>query len=472
MPGKVLHIFDFDGTLFRSPEPNPKLWTHSLLGKIKSPPSQSGLGWYQELITLQAPYVHENPDISWFNPPILEKCRKSLADPDAITVLLTGRQTVYEQRVKHILEGANLTFHHYGLKPGGYIFTMDFKLNFISDLRQKYKDDLSKIIIYEDRMEHASKFENFLKRLKIDCEVVKVEPNVTYLDRDMEIELVKRLIEVNSPTLQLVAIPNYTGLILNKESRDNLLSWVPPPPQWVVTAHHMTMALGNQPIPGEQIKPGDEGEIEITHVGFDTRSLVVKVVGLPSTNTIPHVTIAHVPDAKPADSNDVIEWVPVEDLAKNGGVLAQHLYVPAQVSVVTITSTSTSTPTSNSTSISTSESTSIAVTETIVQPPIPNTPLLTLKTSLPEHARLRGTIHVENVYNFAGVVRAPDPAQDLFPKGVSIGEVVKKRHPEIQGKEIGAVIKKVREWALGRKGEEIRVEEIEDFIKNVDISNL
>jgi hypothetical protein len=93
--------------LFRSPEPNPKLWTSGLLGKIKAAPAQSGLGWYQELITLQAPYlislatvpeillliiryVHENPDASWFNPSILEKCRSSLSDPNAITGISGG----------------------------------------------------------------------------------------------------------------------------------------------------------------------------------------------------------------------------------------------------------------------------------------------------------------------------------------------------------------------------------------------
>jgi len=88
---------------------------------------------------------------------------------------------------------------------------------------------------------------------------------------------------------------------------------------------------------GEQLKLGDQGEIEITHVGFDTRSLAVKVIGVPSTNAIPHVTIAHAPNAKPAGSNEIREWISVEDLVKNAGALAQRVYVP-------VTNVNTSTP--------------------------------------------------------------------------------------------------------------------------------
>ncbi len=38
----TLNIFDFDGTLFRSPEPNPMLWSKDTLGKLLSTPHQQG----------------------------------------------------------------------------------------------------------------------------------------------------------------------------------------------------------------------------------------------------------------------------------------------------------------------------------------------------------------------------------------------------------------------------------------------
>ncbi len=44
----TLNIFDFDGTLFRSPEPNPMLWSKDTLGKLLSTPHQQG----------NAPFIH------------------------------------------------------------------------------------------------------------------------------------------------------------------------------------------------------------------------------------------------------------------------------------------------------------------------------------------------------------------------------------------------------------------------------
>ena len=34
----VVRIFDFDGTIFKSPLPSKKMWSNSLLGKIMTPP--------------------------------------------------------------------------------------------------------------------------------------------------------------------------------------------------------------------------------------------------------------------------------------------------------------------------------------------------------------------------------------------------------------------------------------------------
>lgn len=43
-----LNIFDFDGTLFRSPEPNFTKWSAEAVGKLKGHPTTGGLGWFQE----------------------------------------------------------------------------------------------------------------------------------------------------------------------------------------------------------------------------------------------------------------------------------------------------------------------------------------------------------------------------------------------------------------------------------------
>ena len=76
---------------------------------------------------------------------------------------------------------------------------------------------------------------------------------------------------------------------------------------------------------------------------------------------------------------------------------------------------------------------------------------------------------METMFNYAGAARA-EAAYDPFPKGVSVGQLIKKRHPTIQGKAIGGVVSQVRAWSQGRV--DIRVEEIEEFINNIDLDSL
>jgi HAD domain family 1 in Swiss Army Knife RNA repair proteins len=101
-------------------------------------------------------------------------------------------------------------------------------MNFIRDLINKYQDDIGKVILYEDREEHAIKFEAFLKYISpsafiflfiargqhIDCEVVRVVPTVTFIPEDQEIELVRILMEKNTPQLKISEIPKYTGIFI------------------------------------------------------------------------------------------------------------------------------------------------------------------------------------------------------------------------------------------------------------------
>lgn len=39
-----------------------------------------------------------------------------------------------------------------------------------------------------------------------------MEPDVTYVNREQELEMVNKLIEKNSPRLQLIETPAYTGI--------------------------------------------------------------------------------------------------------------------------------------------------------------------------------------------------------------------------------------------------------------------
>ncbi|KAJ1562480.1 hypothetical protein HK096_009196 [Nowakowskiella sp. JEL0078] len=66
LPSK-LFIFDFDATLFRSPLPNPDLWSTKFVNSLVG-----DCGWFVEPRTLASPQIPETPDASWFDEKILD----------------------------------------------------------------------------------------------------------------------------------------------------------------------------------------------------------------------------------------------------------------------------------------------------------------------------------------------------------------------------------------------------------------
>ncbi|KAJ1662150.1 hypothetical protein GGF38_003387, partial [Coemansia sp. RSA 25] len=80
-----LSIFDFDNTLFKSPQANPKLWDQKLIGMLLS----TDLGWFQDSRTLSAPYLQYTDD-HWIGP-IEELVQAESERDDTLVVLLTGR---------------------------------------------------------------------------------------------------------------------------------------------------------------------------------------------------------------------------------------------------------------------------------------------------------------------------------------------------------------------------------------------
>lgn len=93
---------------------------------------------------------------------------------------------------------------------------------------------------------------------------------------------------------------------------------------WKMFCHHMTIQFPGTP---EYVKQYLETEqkLEVTHVGVNDKVVAVRVVGFPSTNKIPHVTVAvNVPaGGKPVMSNDIKDWTPVDNGPKLRGTVKE-----------------------------------------------------------------------------------------------------------------------------------------------------
>lgn len=88
------------------------------------------------------------------------------------------------------------------------------------------------------------------------------------------------------------------------------------PAGWVARLHHVTLGMGAKT--GHAL--GAVRELTVTHFGtLSGRATAFRVAGADdAANKVPHVTIAHSPDAKPVESNAIVEWVAIEPFTISG----------------------------------------------------------------------------------------------------------------------------------------------------------
>ena len=91
------------------------------------------------------------------------------------------------------------------------------------------------------------------------------------------------------------------------------------PKGWTTYAHHMTIAFGKG-VPNKE-DLGKTVSLMTTELGKNEMAVALRVEGYPSTNAIPHITLAVNPNGgKPKDSNSIKNWEPVANLKIKGVV--------------------------------------------------------------------------------------------------------------------------------------------------------
>lgn len=141
-----LNIFDFDGTLAKTPLPE--------FGKVEFE-KRTGVAW-QHKGWWSKP---ESLDMDIFDIPLidetLEAYKKEINDPSVMNVMVTGRMFKLGPQVEKILNYHGLKFDKYCYNRGGD--TMNGKLKDF-DLLVSELPDLEIVEIWEDRVPHAEKF--------------------------------------------------------------------------------------------------------------------------------------------------------------------------------------------------------------------------------------------------------------------------------------------------------------------------
>src|SRR5271163_3806502 len=101
----------------------------------------------------------------FWNEKLVRTCKQLFNDPEVLTVLLTGRSSLYIDLVNKILDSRNLVFDLVVLKPkkarGESNNTLTFKYAFIDDVL-RLGESIDVVEVYEDRAPHRDAFERYL----------------------------------------------------------------------------------------------------------------------------------------------------------------------------------------------------------------------------------------------------------------------------------------------------------------------
>jgi len=160
-----LDFFDFDSTLFRSPD-QPSWW------------KESDGDFYRDVISLSEPFVPEKPDQKWWIEHIVRHARESLLHPNTYTVLATGRRGQFRNRVSQLMLQKRLAFDEVHLNPGtetGY-----YKGTLLFNLVHKFPH-LKEVNIWDDRIDLLHAYQDIIASMgfAVKARIADVPPMPT-----------------------------------------------------------------------------------------------------------------------------------------------------------------------------------------------------------------------------------------------------------------------------------------------------
>lgn len=155
-----LCVFDFDNTLFKSPEP-PKSWQG---------------GWWGKAFSLEPPVVPEKPDMTWWSHGLLDKIKECSEQKDCYVILLTGRrENIFKTRVMDLLDQVGIISYFDFIGLNNKNDTLAYKIETLNKFLEK-DPRINEVEFWDDRVIHAQPFKDWAKDNKLVCTHHLVEP--------------------------------------------------------------------------------------------------------------------------------------------------------------------------------------------------------------------------------------------------------------------------------------------------------
>ncbi|EEB07264.1 fungal protein [Schizosaccharomyces japonicus yFS275] len=224
-----MHVYDFDNTLFQTPLPNASLWNAEAIRILMGFNNLANGGWFFDSRVLAATgrgMDAEEKDgwKGWWNEDIVEKARQSIAAPNVLAILLTGRNEEFRSVIDRMVSAKGLCFQGSVFKlkekTGKVPQTLKFKLWFFNEVLRRFSK-IHNIYVYEDRPSHIEAFNGWMRFRKNNprynkLKVVAVSEPPSHLDPHTEFNLVRMMIDTHNAKANSVGRPKY-AIVKEKE---------------------------------------------------------------------------------------------------------------------------------------------------------------------------------------------------------------------------------------------------------------
>lgn len=289
-----LSVFDFDGTLFRSP--HPPFWSR-------------GTSWWNDIHSLNPPVVPLKPDSDWWIGNVVSAAKKEMANADSYVILLTGRkEKQFMFRIHELLRGAGLT--DFDATYGSYNDDMLFKIK-LMDMILMSKPYIDTVELWDDTEDLLNKYVSHLKNkgYEVIPHLIKSTPMSNEYGSD----------DLHAPQTRKWV---YSGVVLDDKSHDKLKSW------WLdnigglySTMHcdHMTIEFGKSEIDPRLI--GKKVSLKVNGYAQNKKVQAVSVLtDIQVKSGYPHITVSTIGSGAKNSSDLVKSATPVDGPVLSGVV--------------------------------------------------------------------------------------------------------------------------------------------------------
>lgn len=183
-----IHIYDFDMTLFRSPEA-PKWWDKKSYGQ-----------WHSNQSSLGIPFLEVKAPSGYWISPVVRSAKSSIQDLNVWSVMCTGRIDIVPigYRVAELLKQAGLDFDLVFLNGTG-AKTPKYKQQVLIGLLKKFPN-VKKVQMWEDTKENLDAIEAICNKVGVEFEghlIAVSEIGSDHISEDEYLEFIKEEVPAN-----------------------------------------------------------------------------------------------------------------------------------------------------------------------------------------------------------------------------------------------------------------------------------